>query len=308
MSSNVRLITIRTVSPLHIGAGQGTAAIDSPILRDAITQIPYIPATSLKGAIRGTYRDAAQPKNPHARQQTDCLFGALVEHDRGTREAGDAGALMFGDARLLLFPVRSFAGIFAWVTSPLLINRFLQDLQERQESPNNLIQRCSELTRDQCWVPQQSMLFHKPDNVIIHDYHMVSINQQSAKSLQAIYEQLKKNLSTVMSAEELDQHICIVSDEILIRLVKTCTEVNAHIRIDPETGTVGEGALWYEESLPADTVLTSVVIGQIVAQGAKREQQKSLLHAFLQTQATTQTIAMGGRLSVGAGLCQIAWK
>ena len=45
-------------------------------------------------------------------------------------EKGDlhAGALGFTDARLLLFPVKSVKGVFAWVTCPAVLERFKHDL------------------------------------------------------------------------------------------------------------------------------------------------------------------------------------
>ena len=47
-----------------------------------------------------------------------------------------------------------------------------------------------------------------------------------------------------------------MSDDLFTFLCEAGTEVNAHIRINSNTGIVEPGALWYEESLPVETILT----------------------------------------------------
>lgn len=51
----------------------------------------------------------------------------------------------------------------------------------------------------------------------------------------------------------------VVSDEVFDFVAKHATEVRARIRIDDDTKIVAKGALWYEESLPAETLLTGIV-------------------------------------------------
>src|SRR6185369_874587 len=41
-----------------------------------------------------------------------------------------AGSVQLSDAHLLLLPVRSVAGTFAWTTSPYLLRRFVRDARE----------------------------------------------------------------------------------------------------------------------------------------------------------------------------------
>jgi CRISPR-associated protein Cmr4 len=43
---------LKVLTPLHIGAGQGLGHVDLPIVREGHTNFPYIPGTSLKGALR----------------------------------------------------------------------------------------------------------------------------------------------------------------------------------------------------------------------------------------------------------------
>ena len=49
---NITLSGIYTISPTHCGIGQACGAVDLPIARDASTQFPVLPATSIKGVVR----------------------------------------------------------------------------------------------------------------------------------------------------------------------------------------------------------------------------------------------------------------
>ncbi|MFB6259733.1 MAG: RAMP superfamily CRISPR-associated protein, partial [Thiohalorhabdaceae bacterium] len=57
------------------------------------------------------------------------------------------------------------------------------------------------------------------------------------------------------SAGELEAQLAVVSDDRFAYLVRHATPVSAHVRIESDTKTVAPGALWYEETLPPETVL-----------------------------------------------------
>ncbi|MCX7739384.1 MAG: RAMP superfamily CRISPR-associated protein, partial [Hydrogenothermaceae bacterium] len=42
----------KVVTPLHVGAGQGLSYVDLPIVREVHTQFPFVPGSSIKGAVR----------------------------------------------------------------------------------------------------------------------------------------------------------------------------------------------------------------------------------------------------------------
>lgn len=112
---DARLLFVHALSPLHAGTGQGVGVIDLPVAREKATGLPYLPGSSLKGVLR----DAC--KNNEKRKK---IFGP---------DTGDAheyaGSVQISDQRLLLLPVRSLVGTFAWVTSPYILRRFLRDAE-----------------------------------------------------------------------------------------------------------------------------------------------------------------------------------
>ncbi len=118
------ILYVHAVSPLHAGTGQALDVIDLPIARERSTDLPYAPGSSLKGVFRAELRGTVDG------EEVITLFGPETEN------AGQhAGASVFGDARLLLFPVRSAERLFCWVTSPYLLRRFLRDQAEAGAPP-----------------------------------------------------------------------------------------------------------------------------------------------------------------------------
>src|SRR5579859_683839 len=104
------LTFVHALSPLHAGTGQGVDVIDLPIAREKATNLPLLPGSSFKGPLR----DACDAET------ANWLFGTTTA----------AGLVQFSDQRLLLLPIRSLAGTFAWVTSPYLLARCARDVQD----------------------------------------------------------------------------------------------------------------------------------------------------------------------------------
>jgi CRISPR/Cas system CMR subunit Cmr4 (Cas7 group RAMP superfamily) len=51
----------------------------------------------------------------------------------------------------------------------------------------------------------------------------------------------------------------VVDDDTMTFLWETATQVDARVRLDDATRTVAQGALWLEESLPPETLLTGLL-------------------------------------------------
>src|SRR5581483_12151182 len=102
-------------TPLHAGTARGLGAVDLPIQRERTTDYPMIQGSSLKGRLRAEVT-ARLPERVQA------IFGPPTGN-----ASEHAGALSVGDARILLFPVRSLAGVFAWTTSVDVLARFQRD-------------------------------------------------------------------------------------------------------------------------------------------------------------------------------------
>ncbi len=241
-------------TPLHAGSGSDLGIVDLPIQREKHTDYPKIEASGLKGSIREIFD--AQAKNGKVKNDEVLLtFGP---------ETGDlhAGALGFTDARLLLFPVKSVKGVFAWVTCPAVLERFKHDLSICQPTINfvknipdaNTVSNNSELIvqneGDTKKIVLEEYTFTvTPDNECETVAKWISDNVLPANVPSYGYWRKK-----------MKKDIVVLSDDDFRDFVMLSTEVIARTKIDSNKGTVATGALWYEEYLPTDSILYSLAL------------------------------------------------
>src|SRR5258707_4919911 len=120
MITATTMLYLYVETPLHAGVGSGLSSIDLPIQRERTTQYPMIQGSGIKGKLRATAEEVFDTET------VNVLFGPPTN-------GGDfAGALVIGDARLLLFPVRSLNGVFAYTTSYDILNRFKRDIERER--------------------------------------------------------------------------------------------------------------------------------------------------------------------------------
>lgn len=273
------LMFVHAYSPLHAGTGQSTGAIDLSIAREKATGMPYIPGSSIKGVLRDVFE-----KDSAIAEKTKNIFGPDAEN-----AAESSGSVYFGDARLLLLPIRSFSGTFAYVTSPYILGRFIRDLREAGNTTNLKVNFT--MTQEECFVSANSALNKATaDNkVILEDLDFAS---KTSNDLTEIAKEISK-LTGVVGIEE---RLVVVHDNIMSFLSEQGTEVTARIRLDDDVKTVVEGALWYEEHLPAETVLSGLLCETNLADG----EAKKLLQ-----NKTQKLVQLGGKSTVGRGMSKV---
>lgn len=103
---------------IHPGSGQDTGFVDLPVAREAATDYPVLVGSSLKGALRDRARqDAEAGESDISKEVINKVFG----------EQDSAGTVLVGDGRLILLPVRSLTSSYRWATCPHLLERFARD-------------------------------------------------------------------------------------------------------------------------------------------------------------------------------------
>ena len=241
-------------TPLHAGSGNDLGIVDLPIQREKHTDYPKIEASGLKGSIREVFDGKAksgQVKN----DEVILAFGP---------DTGDlhAGALGFTDARLLLFPVKSVKGVFAWVTCPAVLERFKHDLficQPSIDFVENLPSADTVTNNSELLVPNKE----DAKKIVLEEYTFpVTPNDECDAVAKWITEDvLPANVPSYdYWREKMKNDIVVLSDDDFRDFVMLSTEVIARTKIDSNTGTVVDGALWYEEYLPTDSILYSLAL------------------------------------------------
>lgn len=293
---NTRLLLVHALSPLHAGTGQSQGTVDLAIARDRATDLPYLPGSSLKGSLRDVSRGVAgRDERRKDRGLTLELFGPE------TTEASDhRGGALFGDANLLLLPVRSVKGTFAWVTSPYLLHRFARDLADVY--PTFQRPALEAFATTECLVTHNSDLTVSvggSEKVIFEDLDLTP----KAGPAKDWFEVLKAEIfpGDDVWKSFLDQRFCIVSDELMTFLARHGTAVVARVALKPDTKTVDH--LWHEESLPPETILHSLVHVAPVPDPRRATADELLAH--LKALTHEKTIQLGGKATVGRGRCRL---
>lgn len=287
-----RLTFLHALSPLHAGIGQGAGVIDLPIAREKATGLPYLPGSSVKGTLRSQY----PPKSLECRQ----LFGP--ESAEMLTESNHASSIQFSDQRLLLFPVRSLAGTFAWVTSPYVLSRLARDIKDAQFSlPAKPIPTVQDETS--CIVISEASKIKVETSVYLEDLELTNIQNSASEAAEAWATWVAERVfwGDAFWQERLKERFCIVHDDVLSFLLDTAIEITTRIKLKTETKTVEEGGLWYEEALPTETILSGIALATPTKiANIKAEQVFQLLE-----KVTDRTLQFGGKATVGRGLCRI---
>lgn len=285
-------------TPMHVGSGADLGIVDLPIQREKHTGFPKIESSSLKGALREAIESAAvkrisdSGKNEALENlvKINKIFGwdedpvderfsktdllphfTIYQNGREEEEISFAGAIGFTDARLLLFPVKSVKGVFAWVCCWKNLLQFEKDMQLALGNDFSIpgLHNGSVDKNSTHLLSENNSLSFK-GHVILEDYSfpVESILQQK---IQVTHGGIKMPLGEWLAKhvcpsedtywlEKMKHDIVILSDSDFTDFVQLSTEVITRTKIDNVLGTVAPGALFTEEYLPAESVLYSLVL------------------------------------------------
>jgi len=286
-------------APLHAGSGSGLGVVDLPIQREKHTDFPKIEGSSLKGSLREFF----ETKNKNNVEETIALFGSPTEAEEENAQAGSMGV---ADARLLLFPVKSMKGVFAWITCPRVLTRFKNDYALSGKTLDLAVPDGTATT------PNSNILL-TPSRVVLEEYAFdgVEKSDQLAKWGEWFSETLFGDRKDSYWAGKIKTDILILADDDFQDFARLSTEVITRTKINSQTGTVEQGALFTEEYLPADSILYSVIFtrGEYLTKGegtqkssGEKMEEEQLRSYFSQTLENHPVLQLGGNYTLGKGL------
>ncbi len=295
------LLFLHAQTGLHPGSGTALGAVDLPVQRERHTGWPTVPGSALKGILRDACREAAKSKPEHggSRQKAnegDADLVAVFGPGKGTDASDHAGALAITDARLAAFPVRSLRGVFAWVTCPLALVRLNRDLRLAGRPalagvPENLAD--SEL------LCAANSPLRVGDKVVLEEFEYAATG--TCDEVAAWFA--TSATADPLTASRLRGHLAVVSDNAFGHYARFATEIVARVALDYATKTVKDGALFYQEVLPAETLLYAVALAN-PSRTDKHPMAADAVLAYLRAQLTAKPVVqIGGDETVGKGLC-----
>lgn len=311
-----RLLYLFTRTPLHVGAGASVGAIDQPIIRERHTGFPLIPGSSIKGVLADlwhadtetTESDGGKPKTTRKLDRDiTWLFGSDDPNDG----KASAGALSFGEARLLAFPIRSARGSYAWITSPLLLARAAHDgvpgvAPLGKDVTAKLADGVALFANH-----KDAPLVLAPANgaplprVVLEDYVLTHAGDLP----NGLAGALAKLVPDATHFAGLDDRLVILSDGLMSHFARTACEVAQHVRINDATGTADDTGLFNQENAPADTLFYAVIHAtpaRSAAHRASKQDPATALDALanrLDASDVRHTLQIGGDATTGLGFC-----
>jgi CRISPR-associated protein Cmr4 len=301
-------------TPLHAGSGSDLGIVDLPIQRERHTDFPKIEGSSLKGALREAVEHKVNSKNftkfndadvtihrvfgyddgSLSKAQIEDLKNALKDKD-GKEQKDFAGAIGFTDARLLLFPVKSMKGVFAWVTCEKVLNQFVSDMNLAE------IDGIPEMPSENTVATGNNLYISKTQQkVVLEEYTFKVEEDNKVNELGKWFaEHIFKNDNSYW-CEKVKKDIIVLPNDDFKDFVNLSTEVITRTKIDNETGTVATGALFTEEYLPSESVMYSLVLAHQEFRKDSPFTAEKVLDFFGDN--LKEIIQIGGSATIGKGL------
>ena len=255
-------------------------------MREKHTGFPKIDASGLKGSIRETFKDDGVDNN-----LIDLVFGP-----ENTNE-GHMSAIGFTDARILLFPVRSMKGVFAWVTCPEVLAKFKKEMQMAD------IKLELELPKEHSVTTDSELLIGK--NAVILEEYKIEVEKDELCDRWAKW--FSENVfEDSYLKEKIRKNLVILNNEDFRDFVFLSTEVNTRINIDSEKGIVKERqGPFTEEYLPMESILYTLVMTSVPFTEDKNqlETEADVMNFFLKH--LPKVIQVGGNATLGKGLLRV---
>lgn len=274
--NNSRLLILKAVTPIHVGASEGSGIADMPIQREASTNIPKIESSVFKGALKDYFS-----KSPY-KKESNLLFSRS--------EIG--GQLSFTDLKLLFFPVKSSKNIFSLISCPYIIERFLEDTilyNVKIEGLEKFSLNCRNVHDNLALVINNS-----EENIYLGEY-LFKIRKIGC-------DELFKNFKI---PNDLLNRVVIISNENFKDFVSYYTEVVTRNRINKETGTSKSSGLFTQEYLSDESIFYGVVnrFSDIFDDKDGENAFKKLNHLIMSKQKNK--LKIGGSTALEKGIVKI---
>lgn len=279
------------VSPVHMGAGSATGAIDNPIQREVHTGHPSFAGSGIKGAVRHGFRALGGNE-----AKEEVLFGPK-ERDL------HAGAVSFGDAQLLLFPVRSRRQGYVYATCPLALARAQRLLQTAGVA---LDWGSASLSDGDCLVTEAGRAALCSEDGRLH----LEVFEYAASTAEAVERIARWLAEHALPAgedsryfrEKLMRDLVVLSDSDFDYYSRNATLVEPHVRIDEKTGTADDGGLFYTENLPPESLLIAPLLASRELSGRVDPLEAADVMGHIQTVLEGKLLQIGGDATTGRGL------
>jgi CRISPR-associated protein Cmr4 len=286
-------VFLYAVSPVHMGAGSAVGVIDNPIQRERHTGHPCFAGSGIKGALRHGFE--AIGGDPGL---IDRIFGP----ESGSSEL-HAGAVSFGDAQLVAFPVRSLKNGYVYATCPQALAR-AQRLLNLIGSPAGWT--IPEVQEGACLIANDQLMSGDKLHLEAFEYSVSISKSLPALAADLANRALPGDEAYAFFRTKLSQDLVVLSDTDFAYFVQNATLVEPHVRIDEKTGTASNGGLFYTENLPPESLLLAPLLASATRTGRQDDKLDAAeVLVKLKTALDGRLMQLGGDATTGRGLVML---
>lgn len=319
--ANPLFLTCET--PTHAGSGSEVGIVDLPIQRERHTDFPKMEGSTLKGSAREAVERKIAAKEGESKfaswDDNDTKIQRAFGYDHGSLNATQkealktcftdsknqlnnefSGCVGFSDARLLLFPVKSMRGVFAWITCPKVLQQFALDM----ELADLKIAVPKFQVKNTGLIPKDSNLKvggENGANVVLEEY---AFGVEECEDTSQFCKWLASHVfqaNQAFSREKVRHDVVVLPNDDFRDFVNLSTEVITRTKIDNDTGTVEQGALFTEEYLPAESVLYTLAL--VAPEFSKKaDKMKEQEVAVFLKKYLPDVMQIGGNATLGKGI------
>ncbi len=281
------------ISPVHMGAGQAIGVIDNPIQRERHTRHPSFAGSGIKGAVRHGFKGLGG-----AESDLSALFGPVAQSSQL-----HAGAVSFSDAQLVALPIRSAREGYVYATCPQAIARASRLLGLMGHTLNWPV---FNLEQGQCLLTNNDLFSDHDQKIHLESFEY---NARMHVPLRSVAEQFADMVFPTETREanayfhqKMIRDLVVLTDSDFDYFSSHATLVEAHVRIDDETGAASDGGLFYTENLPPESVMISSLMVSQSRTGQKEELPAEAVMQRIKTVIHGKLLQLGGDASTGRGL------
>jgi len=284
-------VFLYAVSPVHMGAGIATGLIDNPIQRERHTNHPSFAGSGIKGAVRHSFQSLGGDPTLIER-----LFGPQ------SGNALYAGAVSFGDAQLVVFPVRSLKRGYVYATCPQALARAQRLLRLTGNQCDWTIPKIDD---GSCRLANDALCSEREGSPRLHleAFEYDALTDESVSAIGRTLAQLAipEEDGYVYFRDKLAADLVVLSDTDFRYFAETATLVEPHVRINEQTGTAHSGGLFYTENLPPESLLIAPLMASRTRSG---KDDLPAVEAMLKVKniLDNRLLQIGGDATTGRGL------
>lgn len=293
-------VFLYAVSPVHMGAGTATGLIDNPIQRERHTNHPSFAGSGIKGAVRHSFEQlcSGAEQDRDLKEMIRLLFGP----ESGATEL-HAGAVSFGDAQLVAFPVRCLRNGYVYATSPQALARTRRLLSLAGEPVDWCVPT---VANGDCVVADKGVLNGDKLYLEAFEYDSRDVGSVAALAKDLALKALPDKPGYEFFRDKIASDLVVLSDTDFAYFCDNATLVEPHVRIDENTGTAADGGLFYTENLPPESLLLAPLMASRT-RSARKDDAMEAHEVFLKLRNAMdqKVLQIGGDATIGRGLVAV---